>query len=79
MHGRPRSGARATVRTPLPALAVQWIAPPLTTVRQPPTNMAGMAVRLLVQLINGEQPETLRVEPATRLIVRESTAPVVSS
>ncbi|MGW4964558.1 LacI family DNA-binding transcriptional regulator [Nonomuraea sp. NPDC004186] len=52
----------------------QWIAPPLTTVRQPLENMAGMAVRLLVQLINGEQPETLRVELATRLIVRESTA-----
>lgn len=53
----------------------QWIAPPLTTVRQPLANMAAMAARLLVQLINDEEPETLRVELATRLIVRESTAP----
>nr|WP_103957347.1 LacI family DNA-binding transcriptional regulator [Nonomuraea solani] len=54
----------------------QWIAPTLTTVRQPLASMAAMAARMLVQLINGQTPETLRVELATSLVVRESTAPV---
>ncbi|WP_113704247.1 LacI family DNA-binding transcriptional regulator [Nonomuraea lactucae] len=54
----------------------QWVAPTLTTVRQPLANMAAVAARMLVQLINGQEPETLRVELATSLVVRASTAPV---
>ncbi|MFI6740232.1 LacI family DNA-binding transcriptional regulator [Nonomuraea sp. NPDC050451] len=53
----------------------QWISPTLTTVRQPLANMAGMAARMLMQLINGQEPETPRVELATSLVIRESTAP----
>jgi DNA-binding LacI/PurR family transcriptional regulator len=53
----------------------RWLAPPLTTVRQPLADMAAMAARMLVRLVNGERPETLRVELATTLVVRESTAP----
>jgi LacI family transcriptional regulator len=53
----------------------RWAGPPLTTVRQPLREMAGMATRMLLGLINGEEPETTRVELATPLIVRSSTGP----
>src|SRR5262245_14771349 len=49
--------------------------PALTTVRQPLEEMGRMAVSLLTRLIDGQRVETLRVELATRLVVRESTAP----
>ena len=49
--------------------------PPLTTVRQPLEEMARMAVALLVRLIEGQEIDTLHVELATELIVRDSTAP----
>ena len=53
----------------------RWVAPPLTTVRQPLTDMGRMAVRVLLRLAAGETLESHRVELATQLIVRESTAP----
>jgi LacI family transcriptional regulator len=53
----------------------RWAVPPLTTVRQPLTEMAGMATRMLLSLISGEELETTRVELATPLVVRASTAP----
>ena len=53
----------------------RWAAPPLTTVRQPLADMGRMAVRVLLRLNAGDQLETHRVELATQLIVRESTAP----
>ena len=53
----------------------RWVVPPLTTVRQPLSDMAAMAARMVLQLARGERPETLRVELATRLVIRESTAP----
>jgi LacI family transcriptional regulator len=53
----------------------RWAIPPLTTVRQPLTEMAGMATRMLLTLVSGEELETTRVELATPLIVRASTAP----
>jgi LacI family transcriptional regulator len=53
----------------------EWATPPLTTVRQPLRDMAQMATRMLFDLISGNQPETTRVELATRLILRDSTAP----
>jgi LacI family xylobiose transport system transcriptional regulator len=51
-----------------------WVGPPLTTVRQPLVQMAMAAARLVLRLANGEHPSQTRVELATELIVRESTA-----
>jgi LacI family transcriptional regulator len=50
--------------------------PTLTTVRQPLTELGRMAVDRLVRLLAGQRFETLHVELGTRLVVRESTAPV---
>jgi LacI family transcriptional regulator len=49
--------------------------PPLTTVHQPLTELGRMAVGLLARLCAGEVSEPLRVELATRLVLRASTAP----
>jgi LacI family transcriptional regulator len=51
------------------------VTPMLTTVRQPLAEMGRTAVSLLVRLLEGQRFETLHVELATRLVVRESTAP----
>jgi DNA-binding LacI/PurR family transcriptional regulator len=53
----------------------QWVGPPLTTVRQPLVEMAEAAAEMCVALARGEPPAQSRVELATKLIVRESTAP----
>ncbi|MFB7828379.1 LacI family DNA-binding transcriptional regulator [Streptomyces hydrogenans] len=53
----------------------RWTHPPLTTVRQPLFDMAAMAARTLLRIIDGERVDNLRVELATRLVVRGSTAP----
>jgi LacI family transcriptional regulator len=55
--------------------AARWAIPPLTTVRQPLTEMAGMATRMLLSLIDGEELDTTRVELATPLVLRASTGP----
>jgi LacI family transcriptional regulator len=52
------------------------VTPALTTVRQPLAEMGRTAVSLLARLIEGQQFETLHVELATRLVVRDSTAPL---
>jgi LacI family xylobiose transport system transcriptional regulator len=52
----------------------RWISPPLTTVRQPLTEMAEAASRLVLDLSRGNQPGTLRVDLATRLVERASSA-----
>ena len=49
--------------------------PRLTTVRQPLAELGRTAVSLLNRLIEGQRIEALRVELATRLVVRESTGP----
>ncbi|MEV1011377.1 LacI family DNA-binding transcriptional regulator [Streptomyces sp. NPDC049881] len=49
------------------------VSPPLTTVRQPILEMAALAARTLLRLIDGETLENPRVELATRLVVRGST------
>ena len=54
------------------------VTPALTTVRQPLAEMGRMAVSLLLRLIEHQRVEALNVELATRLIVRESTAPPAS-
>jgi LacI family transcriptional regulator len=57
----------------------RWAAPPLTTVRQPLTDMGRMALRILLRLVAGEALESHRIELATQLIERESTAPPARS
>jgi DNA-binding LacI/PurR family transcriptional regulator len=53
--------------------------PSLTTVRQPLREMGRLAAKTLLEKIsrNDDTPRTIRLEP--ELIVRESTAPLVSS
>ncbi len=52
-----------------------WLGPPLTTVRQPLQEMAATAARMVLDLARGEAPSNLRIDLATELVVRESTAP----
>lgn len=52
----------------------RWVAPGLTTVRQPVGEMAATALRLLVRMMHGERPEGTRTELSTRLVRRGSTA-----
>jgi LacI family transcriptional regulator len=53
-----------------------WISPPLTTVVQPLAQMAAMATRTLLALIDGRaEALSTRVELTTSLVVRASTAP----
>ncbi|MFC8450676.1 substrate-binding domain-containing protein [Kitasatospora sp. NPDC057223] len=56
----------------------RWSRPTLTTVRRPLHDMAAMAVRTLVRLIDGEEVDLPRVELSTRLVERESTAPLAA-
>jgi LacI family transcriptional regulator len=51
------------------------VTPMLTTVRQPLAEMGRTAVSLLNRLLERQHFETLHIELATRLVVRESTAP----
>jgi LacI family transcriptional regulator len=51
------------------------VTPQLTSVRQPLAEMGRMGVSLLVRLIEGQRVDALRLELATKLIVRDSTAP----
>ncbi|MEU6816541.1 LacI family DNA-binding transcriptional regulator [Streptomyces sp. NPDC046860] len=54
----------------------RWVGPPLTTVRQPLTEMAEAAARLVLDLGRGDRERTAtRLELATSLVVRSSTAP----
>jgi len=52
---------------------VRWSSPPLTTVRQPLSEMGVMAARTVLRLARGEALESPRVELATKLVVRDST------
>ncbi|GAA1772131.1 MULTISPECIES: LacI family DNA-binding transcriptional regulator [Streptomonospora] len=54
----------------------RWASPPLTTVRQPLAEMGRLAVRTVHRLVSGESIESPRVELATELVVRDSTAAV---
>jgi DNA-binding LacI/PurR family transcriptional regulator len=53
----------------------RWATPPLTTIRQPLSEMAATALRLLVRMMAGERPEGTRTELSTRLVIRESAGP----
>ncbi|WP_026874304.1 LacI family DNA-binding transcriptional regulator [Jiangella gansuensis] len=50
----------------------EWVSPALTTVRQPLTEMARIAIRTVLDRPGTGQP--LRIELATTLVTRESTA-----
>jgi LacI family transcriptional regulator len=54
------------------------VTPALTTVRQPLAEMGRMAVSLLMRLLENQRVEGLKVELATRLVVRASTAPLTA-
>jgi LacI family transcriptional regulator, xylobiose transport system transcriptional regulator len=51
-----------------------WCGPPLTTVRQPLVEMGVAAANLVLTLAAGREPAQARVELATTLVVRGSTA-----
>jgi LacI family transcriptional regulator len=53
---------------------VRWSSPPLTTVRQPLSEMGVLAARTVLRLAAGETLESPRIELATELVIRESTA-----
>lgn len=55
---------------------VRWSSPPLTTVRQPLHRMGTLAARTVLRCMRGEEIESPRVELATELVVRASTAPL---
>lgn len=52
----------------------QWLVPPLTTVRQPLTDMGAAAARMALDLAHSTTPQPKRLELATELVVRASTA-----
>jgi LacI family transcriptional regulator len=51
------------------------LSPELTTVRQPLAELGRTGVSLLTRMLERQRVEPLRVELATRLVVRESTGP----
>jgi LacI family xylobiose transport system transcriptional regulator len=53
----------------------RWAIPPLTTIRQPLTEMAAAAATMLVRLAQGEILTQSRLELGTELVTRSSTAP----
>ncbi len=54
--------------------AASFAVPPLTTIRQPFTELASNAVDLLLQLIAGQRPESAQLVLPPELIIRGSTA-----
>jgi hypothetical protein len=53
-----------------------WVSPPLTTIVQPLAQMAAMATRTVLALLDGRSDgSSNRVELTTSLVVRASTAP----
>jgi LacI family transcriptional regulator len=55
--------------------ASRIVTPALTTVRQPLEEMGRLAVRLLLSVVEGQRSDAMRIELATALVLRESTAP----
>ena len=53
----------------------QWVSPPLTTVRQPLTEMAREATRMVLELSRNIDLPAPRIELATHLVIRASTGP----
>lgn len=55
--------------------AAQQTLPPLTTVRLPLDEMNRAASEMLIDLINGKQPQELDVRVPVSLVIRQSTGP----
>ena len=53
----------------------RWVSPQLTTVHQPLAGMAATATQLVFSLARGEDIPNRRVQLASELVVRSSTAP----
>jgi LacI family transcriptional regulator, xylobiose transport system transcriptional regulator len=53
----------------------QWSGPPMTTVRQPLVQMGAAAADMVLALAGGRPPGNNRLELATTLVIRQSTAP----
>ena len=53
----------------------RWMSPQLTTIHQPLRRMGEEATRLALRLADGSSIDTLRMDLATHLVVRGSTAP----
>lgn len=53
----------------------RWISPQLTTIHQPLAGMAATATRLVLALSRGEEVSNRRVQLASELVIRDSTAP----
>lgn len=53
----------------------QWAGPALTTVRVPIAEMAEQAAELALRLRDEEEPSISRIDMATTLVLRDSTAP----
>jgi LacI family xylobiose transport system transcriptional regulator len=53
----------------------RWCGPALTTVRQPFAGMGNAAAEMVLALAAGQTVDPARVELATSLVVRDSTAP----
>ncbi|GAB2961358.1 LacI family DNA-binding transcriptional regulator [Streptomyces pseudoechinosporeus] len=78
-----RAAAEAGLRIPQDLSVVgfddlrpaQWTVPPLTTVHQPLAEMAATAATMVVKLSQGQSLAQTRVELATELVIRDSTAP----
>jgi LacI family transcriptional regulator, xylobiose transport system transcriptional regulator len=54
---------------------VRWSNPPLTTIRQPLTDMGAAAAHILIGPSTGTPPSPIRVELPVALVARASTAP----
>lgn len=52
-----------------------WVGPKLTTIRQPLIEMAEQATRLVLALRDDQQSQPVRIDLATSLVTRGSTAP----
>lgn len=82
-HGVYEAARRAGARIPKDLSVVgfddlafsQWAGPPMTTVRQPLADMGVAAAEMVLSLASGVVPKQRRIELATTLVVRESTAP----
>lgn len=57
----------------------EWLTPPLTTIHQPLTEMASTATQILLRMARGEPARNVRIDLATELVIRQSTAPPPSA
>lgn len=79
IEGARRSGLRTPERLSVVGFddlqPAHWSSPALTTVRQPLRRMGGLAVRTLLRMSEGHEPDSSQIQLATSLVVRSSTAP----